>query len=163
MINDGLSVTEEIIEVGLVERVAQAMHHADFSAEERWQWISAEWRFRYFRMARAAVAVMPVTAASQQLATNTRDDDTDGLSVTKEMVEAFGKAWEETPAGKPGDRRRAGIAAVLTVARLSGARPCPHGDATCPCQDGDSCHYEDDIQSDTKAWPCSHCTDGGAQ
>lgn len=20
--------------------------------------------------------------------------------------------------------------------------PCPHGDPTCPCQDGDSCHYE---------------------
>lgn len=20
--------------------------------------------------------------------------------------------------------------------------PCPHGDLTCPCQDGDSCHYE---------------------
>lgn len=20
--------------------------------------------------------------------------------------------------------------------------PCPHGDKTCPCQDGDSCHYE---------------------
>lgn len=20
--------------------------------------------------------------------------------------------------------------------------PCPHGDPTCPCQDGDACHYE---------------------
>lgn len=23
------------------------------------------------------------------------------------------------------------------------ARPCPHGDPSCPCQDGDPCHYED--------------------
>lgn len=22
--------------------------------------------------------------------------------------------------------------------------PCPHGDPTCPCQDGDPCHYEGD-------------------
>lgn len=21
--------------------------------------------------------------------------------------------------------------------------PCPHGDPTCPCQDGDACHYVD--------------------
>lgn len=21
------------------------------------------------------------------------------------------------------------------------SEPCPHGDATCPCQDGDVCHY----------------------
>lgn len=24
------------------------------------------------------------------------------------------------------------------------ARTCPHGDPTCPCQDGDACHYEGD-------------------
>lgn len=30
-----------------------------------------------------------------------------------------------------------------TVIRVS--RPgCPHGDQTCPCQDGDICHYEGD-------------------
>src|SRR5207244_2394989 len=27
----------------------------------------------------------------------------------------------------------------------------PHGDSTCPCQDGDPCHYEDDPASGTVA------------
>lgn len=39
--------------------------------------------------------------------------------------------------------------------------PCPHGDATCPCQDGDSCHYKDTPARDgwpsTKAAMCPHC------
>ena len=26
--------------------------------------------------------------------------------------------------------------------------PCPHGDKSCPCQDGDLCHYEG-----PNAWP----------
>jgi hypothetical protein len=34
---------------------------------------------------------------------------------------------------------------------------CPHGDPCCPCQDGDTCHYEDDTESGTSAWPCTHC------
>lgn len=28
---------------------------------------------------------------------------------------------------------------------------CKYGDAQCPCQDGDACHYED--CGDTPAWP----------
>jgi hypothetical protein len=28
---------------------------------------------------------------------------------------------------------------------------CPHGDPTCPCQDGDVCHYVDDPATGTKA------------
>lgn len=28
---------------------------------------------------------------------------------------------------------------------------CRYGDPTCPCQDGDSCHYED--AGDSPAWP----------
>lgn len=30
---------------------------------------------------------------------------------------------------------------------------CPHGDKTCPCQDGDVCHYVDDPKSETLGWP----------
>ena len=26
--------------------------------------------------------------------------------------------------------------------RLKEGEACPHGDKTCPCQDGDACHYE---------------------
>jgi hypothetical protein len=39
-------------------------------------------------------------------------------------------------------------------------RPCPHGDPTCPCQDGDLCHYEAD--HDTPAMTCTSpdCTAG---
>ena len=32
---------------------------------------------------------------------------------------------------------------------------CPHGDPTCPCQDGDSCHYED--IPGYPAMACAHC------
>lgn len=32
---------------------------------------------------------------------------------------------------------------------------CPHGDPYCPCQDGDSCHYE--WSGDTPPLPCQHC------
>lgn len=32
-----------------------------------------------------------------------------------------------------------------------GERTCPHGDPTCPCQDGDGCHYEG-----VDAMPCSN-------
>jgi hypothetical protein len=35
--------------------------------------------------------------------------------ITDEMVEAFGRAWHATPAGEPGARRRAGLAAALEV------------------------------------------------
>lgn len=28
---------------------------------------------------------------------------------------------------------------------------CPHGDPTCPCPDGDVCHYEDDPVTGTTA------------
>lgn len=38
---------------------------------------------------------------------------------------------------------------------------CPHGDPTCPCPDGDVCHYEDDPGNPNadgrKAEPCEHC------
>lgn len=34
-------------------------------------------------------------------------------------------------------------------------RPCPHGDPACPCQDGDSCHYE--AYGDSPAMACAHC------
>jgi hypothetical protein len=30
-------------------------------------------------------------------------------------------------------------------------RGCPFGDPTCPCQDGDVCHYRDDPVTGTKA------------
>jgi thiazole synthase ThiGH ThiG subunit len=36
-------------------------------------------------------------------------------TVTDAMVEAFGRAWEATPAGEPGARRRAGLAAALAT------------------------------------------------
>ena len=37
-------------------------------------------------------------------------------------------------------------------------RPCPHGDPSCPCQDGDPCHYEDDEGPPaTAALACEHC------
>lgn len=32
--------------------------------------------------------------------------------------------------------------AVLQMKQIIEARACPHGDPTCPCQDGDTCHYE---------------------
>jgi len=32
-------------------------------------------------------------------------------------------------------------------------QPCIGADPTCPCQDGDPCHYRDDPVSGTKAWP----------
>lgn len=32
---------------------------------------------------------------------------------------------------------------------------CPHGDPCCPCQDGDTCHYEP--SGDTPAMACRHC------
>lgn len=35
--------------------------------------------------------------------------------VTDEMVEAFGDAWEKTPAGEPGARRRAGLVAAMNA------------------------------------------------
>jgi hypothetical protein len=40
---------------------------------------------------------------------------------------------------------------------------CPHGDPTCPCPDGDWCHYEDDPATGTKAMRCptpGHCDAG---
>lgn len=39
---------------------------------------------------------------------------------------------------------------------LGHVRRCPHGDPTCPCQDGDWCHYEDDPATGTKAEDCSY-------
>lgn len=39
---------------------------------------------------------------------------------------------------------------------------CPHGDPTCPCQDGDLCHYEDDPVTGTRAEYCAHCEAAGA-
>jgi hypothetical protein len=30
---------------------------------------------------------------------------------------------------------------------------CKYGDTTCPCQDGDTCHYIDDPITNTKAMP----------
>jgi hypothetical protein len=35
------------------------------------------------------------------------------MEITDEMVAAFAKAWRETPQGRPGDRTRAGLAAVV--------------------------------------------------
>lgn len=35
------------------------------------------------------------------------------LEVPDRWVELFGKGWHSVPAGKPGDRRRAGLALVL--------------------------------------------------
>jgi len=32
-------------------------------------------------------------------------------------------------------------------------QPCIGADPTCPCQDGDPCHYRDDPTNGTKAWP----------
>jgi hypothetical protein len=40
---------------------------------------------------------------------------------------------------------------------------CPHGNPTCPCPDGDWCHYEDDPETGTKAMRCptpGHCDAG---
>lgn len=42
----------------------------------------------------------------------------DPIQVTDEMIEAFGVAWESTPAGESGARRRAGLAAALTLANI---------------------------------------------
>lgn len=35
--------------------------------------------------------------------------------VPKEWIEAFGQGWRSVPAGEPGDRRRAGLAAVIPL------------------------------------------------
>lgn len=43
------------------------------------------------------------------------DPNTAVFTVTDEMVEAFGVAWEATPASEPGARRRAGLAAALAT------------------------------------------------
>jgi hypothetical protein len=37
-------------------------------------------------------------------------------------------------------------------------RDCPHGDPTCPCQDGDPCNYEDDPETGTVGLPSPLCT-----
>lgn len=34
------------------------------------------------------------------------------------------------------------LRAMLSAAPQPPSRPCKYGDPTCPCQDGDSCHYE---------------------
>lgn len=34
-----------------------------------------------------------------------------------------------------------------------GRAPCIGNDPTCPCQDGDLCHYIDDPVTGTAAWP----------
>lgn len=36
----------------------------------------------------------------------------------------------------------------------SSAAACPHGDPSCPCPDGDVCHYKDDPKSETLAMAC---------
>ena len=45
-------------------------------------------------------------------------------------------------------RRRTGRTTRMLVAVGKGSRVCPGGDPTCPCQDGDLCHYEG-----PDAWP----------
>jgi len=40
------------------------------------------------------------------------------LPVTDAMVDAFGNAWEDTPEGEPGARRRAGLRAALAAATV---------------------------------------------
>jgi len=52
------------------------------------------------------------------------------------------------------------VAALLLAHQLQVAADaypaCPHGDPSCPCQDGDSCHYEP--SGDTPAMACRHCS-----
>jgi len=37
------------------------------------------------------------------------------MKVTEQMIVAFGEAWHASPEGEPGDRRRAGLQAVLAL------------------------------------------------
>ncbi len=39
---------------------------------------------------------------------------------------------------------------------LTPASRCPHGDPLCPCQDGDSCHYEGKDPMSYAICPCGH-------
>lgn len=57
----------------------------------------------------------------------------DAVLLRADIVMDLVKAWR----GKNTRTRLPGEAAPR-VKRLA----CPHGDKTCPCQDGDTCHYE---------------------
>ena len=37
---------------------------------------------------------------------------------------------------------------------------CPHGDAACPCQDGDACHYEGSNSMRCPTVGCAACAKG---
>jgi hypothetical protein len=62
-----------------------------------------------------------------------------------------GSCWDWTGSVEGGDLtaspslqviKNCAFADVSLTERTFGPVPCPHGDALCPCQDGDSCHYE---------------------
>jgi hypothetical protein len=49
----------------------------------------------------------------------------------------------------------------MTDERGLPALKCPHGDTTCPCQDGDACHYEPTATTAAVRCPTTGRTDGG--
>lgn len=46
--------------------------------------------------------------------------------------------------------------AALTAPPAPPRKACPYGDPACPCQDGDSCHYEDTVDTQAMAPPAPH-------
>jgi hypothetical protein len=49
----------------------------------------------------------------------------------------------------------------ITIPARTGVRPCKYGDPTCPCQDGDMCHYEgeDPWHKGSATEPTPQCTE----
>jgi hypothetical protein len=53
--------------------------------------------------------------------------------------------WKPTPDNRVRELVKAGALLIAEIERLSAVlpEPCAGNDPTCPCQDGDPCHYED--------------------
>lgn len=76
----------------------------------------------------------------------TPESEGEALERLHERYASDGPPFKATPGSKDDARAR----------RLYERRPgdpCPEGDPTCPCQDGDVCHYQDDPETGTQAWP----------
>lgn len=70
--------------------------------------------------------------------------------VTDEMIDAYDVAWKATPAGKPGDRRRAGILAALAVMSESEGKQTVEEYAIDLVTYGAESVAEDDLNEDDK-------------